>query len=150
MHCIIKLWSDAANNNLRGEETVTLLHLDHCSILDGAQLRVAVKRDVPQPEREACAVAGDLVLHERLGQLSHQHLTPNLYTEQRGRLHDCICTTVSTCSTSPNLKFEAFCCRRLNPDVKGGIPRIRYIRDAVINTLMEAASSALLSLSERS
>lgn len=69
-------------------ETVTLLHLDHGSILDGAELRVAVKRDVPQPEREACAVAGDLMLHQHLVQLPHQHLARNLIAEQRGHLHD--------------------------------------------------------------
>lgn len=82
------------------QETLALLHLDHSSILDGAQLRVAVKRDVPQPEREACAVAGDLMLHQHLVQLSHQHLSRNLIIQSRGHLHHCAYAPVSSCHTS--------------------------------------------------
>lgn len=60
------------------QETVTVLHLDHCSVLDaldGGHFRVAVKRDAPQPEREARAVAGVLMLRQQLVHLCHQHLT---------------------------------------------------------------------------
>lgn len=130
-------------------ETVTLLHPDHCSILDGAQLGVAVQRDVPQPQREARAVAGDLVLHQHLVQLGHQHLTRNLIAETRGGVH----TVAQTCScpavTRPNLKLKAVGCGWLNSDIEGGILRIGRVVDALINTLMEAVISAVLSVTER-
>lgn len=56
-------------------ETLTLLHPDRRSVRDGAQLCVAVEGDAPHPEREARAVAGDLVLHQQLVQLRRQRLT---------------------------------------------------------------------------
>lgn len=92
--------SDRKDEKSVKQETVTLFHLDDCSILDGAQLRVAVKRDVPQPERETRAVAGDLMLHQGLVQLPHQHLTRDLTTEQRGLSHHCMDMMVSNCYTS--------------------------------------------------
>lgn len=58
-------------------EALTLHHLDQRSVpdaLDGAQLCEAVERGAAQLKGEACAVAGDLVLHQHLVQLYHQQL----------------------------------------------------------------------------
>lgn len=60
------------------DEAVTLHHLDQRSFLDaldGAQLCKAVERGASQLKGEACAVAGELVLHQHLMQFHHQQLT---------------------------------------------------------------------------
>lgn len=67
------------------DEAVTLHHLDRRSIpdaQDGAQVCEAVECDASQLEGEACAVAGDLMLHQHLVQLRHQHLARHLRAEE--------------------------------------------------------------------
>lgn len=68
------------------EEAVTLHHLDQRSVpdaLEGAQLFKAVECGAAQLEGEACAVAGDVMVHKHLVKLRHQHLARHLSVEEK-------------------------------------------------------------------